>query len=470
VDDDVDMAELLAMRLVSKGYTVTQEHSVKGALQRVGREPMDVMLLDLRLADGDGMQVLQHTRDRAPHVPVIMITAHGTIDAAVEATKAGAYGFVTKPFHDHDLLQRVAHAVESSTLRREVAGLRRMVGADSADAPQLVGISDAMVRVRALVSRLGPTDATVLIMGESGTGKEMVARSLHAHSARASGPFVAVNCAALPPDLLESTLFGHVKGAFTGALSDREGLFGAAHTGTLLLDEVGEASPAVQAKLLRVLQERSYVRVGSTREQRTDARILAATNRDLKAEVAEKRFREDLFFRLHVVPIHMAPLRERPEDIPLLAELFLERAAARHRVPVRGLSPEGMAALCEHPFPGNVRELANAVEAAVLLSGDGPVRPEHLPVSSAQEPGVMSARDAAVAAAVSAAGLKDPSRPLPTLRDARDAFERAYLEAVLHRTGGNVTQAARAAGRNRTDLYDLLRRHNLSATDFKPGA
>ena len=463
VDDDRPLVELLAMRLEANGYDVLQAYGAVAGLARVGRDRVDAVLLDLRLGDGDGLEVLTRIFERAPHMPVIILTAHGSIETAVECMRRGAYGFLTKPFHDHELLQKVAHAVESSILRRQVAGLRRLVG--GGDDGGIVGSSQAIDRVRALIERLGPTDATVLVLGESGTGKELVARSLHAVSPRRDRPFVAVNCAALPPDLLESTLFGHVKGAFTGASADREGLFGAAHRGTLFLDEIGEASPMVQARLLRVLQERSYTRVGSNKEEKADVRVITATNRDLRAEVAERRFREDLFFRLHVVPIHAPPLRARADDVTLLAGVFLDRSAARHGMPAPALSPEALAAMRDHPWPGNVRELANVMEAAVLLAVDGVVRPEHLTLQGPAERDEARARDGA--AIVSAAELRDPSKPLPTLREARDAFERAYLEAVLERAQGNVTHAAKMAGRNRTDFYDLLGRHGVSPTDYK---
>jgi two-component system response regulator GlrR len=477
VDDDEELCELLTIRLESRGYRVSTETRARDALARLGREHVDATLLDLRLFDADGLEVLREVRDRSPDVPVIILTAHGSIDTAVEAMRRGAYGFLTKPFVDHDLLEKLAHAVESFALRREVAGLRRAVGGRSEDR-RLLGVGPAVTRVREAIARLAPTDATVLILGESGTGKELVARSLHALSHRSAGPFVAVNCAALAPDLLESTLFGHTRGSFTGAVADREGLFGAARRGTLFLDEIGEAPPAVQAKLLRVLQERRYSRVGSTAEEDADVRILAATNRDLRVEVAERRFREDLFYRLHVVPLHLPPLRERPEDVPVLAELFLERAAARHGLPAPPLSPRALAALLAHPWPGNARELENVLEAALLMSGGGPIVEAHLRDLQPAAPG-GSAAPAPAARAPAAAALGPPveefvdallnSGEVPTLRDVRDALERAYLGAVLRRVSGSVTLAAKLAGRNRSDFYDLLRRHGLSVASFKKG-
>ena len=463
VDDDLEMCELLKLRIGSSGYRVVTEHSVQGALRAIGREPIDTILLDLRLGAEDGFVVLDSVRKRMPDVPVLILTAHGSIETAVTAMRRGAFGFVTKPFRAHDLLQQLAHAVESVRLRREVAGLRQAVGAAGTDA-HIVGVSPQMEQVRELIARLAPTEATVLILGESGTGKELAARAIHALSSRRKEPFVAVNCAALAADLLESTLFGHTRGAFTGAIADHEGHFGAARRGTLFLDEIGEAPPAVQAKLLRVLQERRYTRVGSTAELEADVRILAATNRDLRQEIAERRFREDLFYRLHVLPIVMPPLRERIGDLPLLGQLFLHRAAARYGTTAPQLTEAALEMMEAHSWPGNVRELENVMAAAVLLSGGGEIRVEHLvSIGSAAATPRAALDDFAGATARLLAQYAAPeSPPLPALREARDALEAAYLDAVLQRAGGSVSQAARLAGRNRTDFYDLLRRHGRS--------
>ncbi|MFO0678956.1 MAG: sigma-54 dependent transcriptional regulator [Polyangiaceae bacterium] len=468
VDDDLELCELLSIRLAAGGYRVSLEHGVAKARARLGRERIDALLLDLRLSDGDGFDVLEAVRQRSPDVPVVILTAHGTIDIAVEAIKRGAFGFITKPFHDHDLLQKLAHAVESHKLKREVASLRRMVGGN--DETTFVGASRAVAEVREWVNRVAPTDVTVLVLGESGTGKELVARSIHASSQRSKAPFVSVNCAALAPELLESTLFGHTKGAFTGATSDREGLVGAAKGGTLFLDEVAETPPLVQAKLLRVLQEKRFNRVGSTTEDVADVRIIAATNRDLRQEVAERRFREDLFYRLHVLPLTVPPLRDRREDILLLAELFVERAAARNNVPAPTLGPSACAALMAHSWPGNVRELLNVMEAAALLAAGGEVNVDQLPGVGAEGRGANVKLDAFERLAER---MFEPyvstAQELPTLRDARDAVERSYLDVVLQKTGGNVASAARLAGRNRTDFYDLLRRHGRSPSAARGG-
>ncbi|SEL66223.1 two-component system, NtrC family, response regulator GlrR [Stigmatella aurantiaca] len=465
VDDDLELCELISLRLEAQGMEVASVPTGQQALERVEAGKVDAMVLDLRLGDVDGLEVLAQARERIPELPVVILTAHGTIETAVEAMRRGAYGFLTKPFQDHELVQKLVHALERTTLQREVDDLRRIVAGVPRE--RLLGRSPAITQVRAHIARVAPSDATVLVLGESGTGKELAARLLHGLSRRAHGPFVAVNCGALPPELLESELFGHVKGAFTGATQSREGLFGAARGGTLFLDEVGEAPPSVQVKLLRVLQERRYTRVGSSTEEEADVRVVAATNRDLREEVELRRFREDLYYRLYVVPITMPPLRERAEDIPLLAQLFLERAAAHNGMRVPRLSPEALQLLRDYTWPGNVRELLNVMEAAVLLAASEELRAEHLrhlvqPSPRATPPGMEEASPGAVSPRAS-----ETEAPLPTLREARDAFERDYLMEALRRSGGNVSAAARMAGRNRTDFYELLRRHGLSASDFK---
>ncbi|QRK08639.1 sigma-54-dependent Fis family transcriptional regulator [Archangium violaceum] len=465
VDDDLELCELISLRLEAQGMRVSIVPTGQQALARVDRGEVDAMVLDLRLGDADGLEILALARERIPELPVVILTAHGTIETAVEAMRRGAYGFLTKPFQDHELVQKLVHALERTTLQREVDDLRRIVAGVPRE--RLIGGSPAITQVRAHIARVAPSDATVLVLGESGTGKELAARLLHGLSRRAHGPFVAVNCGALPPELLESELFGHVKGAFTGATQSREGLFGAARGGTLFLDEVGEAPPSVQVKLLRVLQERRYTRVGSSTEEEADVRVVAATNRDLREEVEVRRFREDLYYRLCVVPITMPSLRERPEDIPLLAQLFLERAAAHNGMRVPRLSADALQILRDYSWPGNVRELLNVMEAAVLLAASEELRAEHLihlvqPSPRSEHP---SAEESAPGA--STPRLLGTEAPLPTLREARDAFERDYLIEALRRCGGNVSAAARMAGRNRTDFYELLRRHGLSAADFK---
>jgi two-component system response regulator GlrR len=473
VDDDEELCELLCLRLTHHGFRVSAERTCRGAIEVLEREVVDAILLDLQLDGESGLDLLADVQARAADLPVIVLTAHGSIEAAVESIKCGAYGFLTKPFDDHELVQKLMHAVERSQLTREVAGLRRLIGQPSGS-ERLIGTSASIAAIRNLIARIAPTDATALILGESGTGKEVSARSMHALSPRAGAAFVAVNCGALPAELLESELFGYKRGAFTGAMRDKEGLFAAADGGTLFLDEIGDAPPSVQVKLLRVLQERCYLPVGSTESRTTDARVIAATNRDLQAEVRAGRFREDLFYRLHVVPIRMPALRERLEDVPLLAELFLTRAAAQHRLSSPHLSSEALHLLMQHDWPGNVRELANVVEGAALLSTDGIIHPRQIAfvlaprlAESAQSTSPQAAPCPPRPGAPDLSPMFDAQGALPSMRVAREAFDRIYLAEVLRRVGGNVSAAAKLAGRNRTDLHDLLRRYDLSASTFR---
>jgi len=467
IDDEPDLCELLAMRLEHHGYQVSTALTLADGLRCVEREAVDAIVADLRLEEGSGLDVITEVQHRSLDIPVVILTAHGTIETAVEAMTRGAYGFLTKPFHDHELLQKLAHAVERVRLRRELAGLRTLIGGSNDD--RLIGTSARLAEVRDLIGRVARTDATVLLTGASGTGKELAARTLHRMSSRASKPFVAINCGALPGELLESELFGHLRGSFTGAVKDKEGVFAAAGKGTLFLDEIGEAPLPVQVRLLRVLQEKRFAPVGSNAEADAECRIVAATNRDLRAEVAAGRFREDLFYRLHVVPIAMPSLADRPEDIGLLAKVFLSRAAGRHGRNTPVLHPAALKALVAHPWPGNVRELANVCEAAVLLAAGEVLQLDDvlavLPVTSPSP----SSSSSTLASDDEASGpfVSSSLEVLPTLKEVRDASERSYLDRVLRHTNGNVSAAARIAGRNRTDLHELLKRHALQPQVYR---
>ena len=460
IDDEQDLCVLLSLRLQHHGFRVSSARGSQEALQILERETVDAAILDVRLEDENGLDVLVEMQKRALDLPIVVLTAHGTIEVAVEAMKRGAYGFLTKPFDTPELLQKLHHAVERGRLRREVDGLRRLIQAPT-DETRLLGASAAIGTVREIVARVAPSDATVLISGESGTGKEVAARCIHALSGRSEAPFVAINCGALTPTLLESELFGHKRGSFTGAVSDKDGLFAVASGGTLFLDEIGDAPPSVQVKLLRVLQERCYLPVGSTEPLEVDVRILAATNRDLQADVEAGRFREDLFYRIHVVPLVMPPLRERRDDIPLLAELFLNRACAKHGLSTPQLSSAALQLLMGHTWPGNVRELANVVEGGALLASDGVLDPEHLPIVLPPSSGGSLGTTASVLDVVRT------GESLPPMREAREAFDRTYLEEVLQRSRGNVREAARLAGRNRTDFYELMRRYGIAPAAFR---
>lgn len=477
IDDDQHLCELLSLRLGAQGYRVSLIHTAGESLALVRRDRPDAVVLDLRLGHDDGLDVLVALLDYAPELQVLVLTAHGSIEMAVEAMRRGAIGFMTKPFRDRELLDHLAQAIERSALQRSMADTSSNAPRNDGDpAARLIGRSAAMAEVRGLVERVGPTDATVLISGESGTGKELVARALHQLSSRAKGPFVPLNCGALPPELLTSELFGHTKGAFTGATHDREGVFGAARGGTLFLDEIGEAPLDVQVRLLRVLQEQRYTPVGSSTEKPSDVRVVAATNRDLFAEVQAKRFREDLYFRLRVVPLHLPPLRQRADDIPLLAELFLGRAAARHGRPAPRLTEAAVAALAAHPLPGNVRQLIHVLEAALLLA-PGAVIDDALVGRLLTPDGSAPVETIAPRASVDAADNTAPASlaslfdggELPPFSQVRKEVERLYLIEVLRRARGNVTAAAKMAGRHRGDFYELLRRHNLTGNAFRSG-
>lgn len=459
VDDEEDLCELLALRLKHEGFVVTTCARAQDALEVLQHRAIDAVLLDLRLEDDNGLDLLSQVLNRNADMPVIMLTAHGTTETAVEAMKRGAYGFLTKPFDDHELVQELRHAVDHSHLRREVAGLRRMVGGNGSQ--RLLGTSPRISAAREVIARAAGTEATVLIFGESGTGKELAARTIHDLSSRHDKPFIAINCGALPSELLESELFGHVRGAFTGANREKEGLFAVANEGTLFLDEVGDAPPDVQLKLLRVLQERQFIPVGSTEPRTTDVRIVAATNRDLAQSVYDGKFREDLYYRLHVVPVTMPALRTRVEDIPILAQVFLSRAALQYRLVAPEITEQAVKFLIQHPWPGNVRELANVVEAAAVMSRDGTITVDQL---QAVLPRLPRARAEPLHEFVLG---QDKSEPLPPLSEAKQNFEREYLVVLMKQCNGNVSAAARVAGRNRSDLHELLRRHGLQAADYR---
>src|SRR5512134_1735310 len=390
VDDQKNMRATTAILLRQAGHEVAEAEDGAAAIQRLGSESFDVVLTDLRMGSVDGLEVLRGALESAPATQVIVMTAFGTIESAVEAMRRGAYDYLAKPFKGEELLLRVEKALEKRRLLGEMSFLagefRERYGLE-----QIVGRSQALREVLERVLRVAPTDATVLLAGESGTGKELVARALHAASRRAPHPFVPVNCAAITETLLESELFGHAKGAFTGAVRARRGLFEEASGGTLLIDEIGETSPGSQAKLLRAIQEGEIRRVGESLPVKVNVRVIAATNQNLVAAVAAKRFREDLFYRLNVVPLRIPPLRERREDVPLLAQHFLERYAKRSGTR-KTLSPEALEKLVAHDWPGNVRELENMIEQAAALSTG--VELQAADVSFDQSPAAPAAREA----------------------------------------------------------------------------
>jgi two-component system response regulator GlrR len=440
VDDDPDILKLVSMRLRASGYEVRAVDSGHAALAALAASRPQLVITDLKMDGMDGMALFEAIRNTAPTLPVIILTAHGTIPDAVAATKRGVFGFLPKPFDHQALLEQVAQALKLS-------GGIPFAGTGSADNDWRDGIVTASAAMEDLLSRarlVAQSDASVFIYGASGTGKELLARAIHRASARAAGPFVAVNCAAIPEALMESELFGHKKGAFTGAVYDHKGLLQSADAGTLFLDEIGDMPLPLQAKLLRVLQERQVRPVGAIHSVDLDMRVISATHHSLEQRIADRQFREDLYYRLNVVALSVPALAQRPEDIVPLALYFLKQVAARYRKDIAGFAPEALEQLVAAPWPGNVRQLQNVVEQTVALATNGII-----PASLVQS------------------ALNDRSSALTSLDEARRAFERDYLVRILKITQGNVAQAAKLAQRNRTEFYKLLERHGLESALFK---
>ena len=427
------MLKLLGLRLTSEGYSVVTAESGAEGLRVLNREKVDLVISDLRMDEMDGMQLFAEIQKVQPGMPVIILTAHGSIPDAVAATQQGVFSFLTKPVDKDALYQAIDDALEQSA-----------PATDERWREAIVTRSPLMLRLLEQARLVAQSDVSVLINGQSGTGKEIFAQAIHNASPRNSKPFIAINCGALPEQLLESELFGHARGAFTGAVSNREGLFQAAEGGTLFLDEIGDMPAPLQVKLLRVLQERKVRPLGSNRDIDIDVRIISATHRDLPKAMTRGEFREDLYYRLNVVCLKIPALAERTEDIPLLANHLLRQAAERHKPFVRAFSTDAMKRLMTASWPGNVRQLVNVIEQCVALTSS--------PVIS----------DALVEQA-----LEGENTALPTFVEARNQFELNYLRKLLQITKGNVTHAARMAGRNRTEFYKLLSRHELDANDFK---
>ncbi|HXH07901.1 MAG TPA: sigma-54 dependent transcriptional regulator [Vicinamibacterales bacterium] len=449
VDDERSMRELLAIVLRRDGYEVRLAENGRAALEVIEREPIELVISDIRMPDLSGVDVLAAAQRANPEVIGIMITAYASTETAVEALRLGAYDYVTKPFNVEELRLKIRKALERRRLQQENALLRRALQTTH-QFSNIIGRSPAMQAVFQLIQTIAPTTSTVLITGESGTGKELVARAIHFNSPRRDHPFVAVNCGALPETLLESELFGHVRGAFTGAETNKKGLLEVAEKGTVFLDEIGEMSPMMQVKLLRFLQDRRFRRVGGTEEIEADIRVIAATNRDLARLVAEGRFRDDLFYRINVIPVRLPPLRERVEDIPLLAEHFLQKYAAQMGRPVAGLSPAAMRCLRGYRWPGNIRELENAIERAVALETSTTIQPSSLP-----EP-----VQAGVTPAAERPPLELPEEGFDLERHV-EAIEREYIAEALRRAGGVKTRAADLLGMSFRSFRYYMKKYNL---------
>ncbi|OGW66049.1 MAG: Fis family transcriptional regulator [Nitrospirae bacterium RIFCSPLOWO2_02_FULL_62_14] len=438
VDDDQDMRALLCDELQERGYRIAAASDGREALKKLGEEDCAVVLTDLRMRGMQGLELLNEVKRDYPGTNVIIMTAFGSVESAIDAMKHGAYDYVTKPIKNEEMALVMEKAVRDARLRREVQQLRRAVR-EEFSFHHILGKSKPMREVFDLIRRVADSQTNVLITGESGTGKELAAKAIHFNSDRRGGPFVPVNCAAIPEALLESELFGHMKGAFTDAKGDKRGLFEEANGGTLFLDEISELPVMLQAKLLRAIQEKEIRRVGSTRAVAVDVRIIAATNLSLTDEVKAKRFREDLYYRLNVIEIRMPPLRERREDIPLLVDAFLKKCAEASRKAVKGIGESALALLMDYPWPGNVRELENVIERAVTLTHGEKVVPEDLPPAIHGSRGDRKVIDEAA------------DRTLPL-----DEVEKEYILRILDKTGGNKYQAAQILGIDRKTLYRKL--------------
>jgi two-component system response regulator GlrR len=442
VDDDPDLLKLLSMRLAAAGHNVTSVESAEAALTQLAVARPQLVVSDVRLPGRDGLALFDEIRARHPALPVILLTAHGTIPDAVEATARGVFSYLTKPFDGKALLDKVNQALELPAPAS--ASDTPEPNADDDWRAAIVSRSNSMADLLAETRMVAKSDASVLISGESGSGKELLAQAIHRASPRAGKPFVAVNCSAIPEALLESELFGHVKGSFTGAVNNHRGLFVTADGGTLFLDEIGDMPPALQVKLLRVLQERSVRPVGASQSVPVDVRILSATHRNLEAAMAQGQFREDLYYRLNVVSLRLPSLAERREDIPLLANHFLTRLNEKYGKRLNGFAPDAMKALSTASWPGNVRQLHNVVEQVCALT-----------------------TTPLIAAALVQRALRVPSVEVLSYAAARERFERDYLVGLLKLTDGNAADAARLAERNRTEFYRLLQKHGLTPGQFR---
>jgi two-component system response regulator GlrR len=443
VDDDPSILKVIRMRLEAQGYQVTTAKEAKKAVALAAENMFDAALLDLKLKGENGIHLMQDLHQIHPEMPVIILTAYGTIKSAVAAIKKGAYSYLTKPFDHEELLLQTRNGLERNRLTKEVKNLKKIVK-ERYGFENIITKSEKMETVLDQVAHVAQSDANVFVEGESGTGKELIARTLHLASSRKDGPFVAINCAAIPETLLESELFGYQKGAFTDAARNKKGLFLQAHQGTFFLDEISEMALSMQVKFLRVLQEKEFYPIGAQKTIKVNTRFIASSNRNLEAEVKKGTFREDLFYRIHVIVIQLPPLRQRKDDIPLLANYFLNKYTREAQKDIAGYTPSAIQKLMLHDWPGNVRELENTVECAVALASQNII----------SEDAILPDRNA------TAGGLQ-------SLKDAKENFEKNYLIQLIELTRGNVSQAAKLAGKYRADLYQLLKKYEIKASDYR---
>jgi two-component system, NtrC family, response regulator HydG len=455
VDDELNMRRILAANLTADRHTITEASGVVEATAHLTANRFDAVITDQKMPDGEGLDVLARAKEVDPAVAVVLLTAFATVELAVESMRQGAFDFITKPFQPDVVRATARRACEHTQLLRE-NGLLRLTVDRLEGSGEIFGVSPAILAVRQMIARVAPTNATVLITGETGTGKELVARAIHKNSPRAAKPFVAVNCAAFTETLLESELFGHEKGAFTGADRMRQGLFEAAHEGTLFLDEAGEMSSSTQAKLLRVLAEGKILRVGSTRPRDVDVRVVVATHRNLEERVKQGTFRQDLYYRLAVVPIHLAPLRERAADIPGLCELFCRQVSRELKVPMRSIRPEAIERLQRYDFPGNIRELRNLIERALILSSGPELVPADFPLAT------PIGQPASSSLSMEWVNAQPESI---SLRSLLEEVEKSLITRALQSSGGVQAEAARRLQLSRSDLSYKLSKFGLKVTD-----
>ena len=443
VDDDSNLLEIIRLRLESAKYKVTTALTGELAIEAVKKEVFDLAVIDLQLSNMNGISLMKDIHLIHPNIPVVILTAYGTIESSVEAMQKGAYTYLTKPFDPRELLFQIENALEKQRLTSEIRRLKGLLE-EKYEFTNIIAKSEKMQSLLGHVTYIAKTDSTVYIYGESGTGKELIARAIHLGGNRKDKPFIAVNCAAIPESLLENELFGHEKGAFTGAVQSAKGLFAEAHGGTIFLDEIGDLLLSLQTKILRVLQEKQFYPVGASKPVQVDVRIITATNKDLKKEVKEGRFREDLYYRIHVIPVHMPPLREKREDIPPLVEYLVNKFGKKMKKKVKGLTPQAMQRLMSYNWPGNVRELENTIEYAIAMTKKDTITEDLILHSGSQS-----------------------DEPLKSLKEAKATFEKSYLINLLEMTRGNISSASELAGKYRADFYNLMKKYNLKSKDYK---
>lgn len=445
VDDDLNILKVLKMRLESEGYYVETASDITHAKDMAIKNEYELAILDMKFTgtNGNGIELMKSIHEVDRDLPIIILTAHGTIETAVEAMKEGAYIYLTKPFDHRELLLQIKKGIEKSNLSREVKRLRSIIDKDQS-IQNIIGRSEVMKQVFDLTTLAAQSNSNVFISGESGTGKGMIARALHQLSDRKDKAFISLNCAAIPETLLESELFGFEKGAFTGAVTNKKGLFLQADGGIIFLDEISEIPPPMQGKLLKAIEEKEFYPLGGHRPVKVDIRIISASNKDIEEEIKKGNFRNDLFYRIHVIPIRMPPLRERKEDIPLLVEFFLQKNATKMNKHIKCLTPQALKKIMLYSWPGNVRELENVIECAAVMARDDVINEDMLVISN-----------------------QNDETTFRSFKESKQDFENSYLQELMKISKGNISQAAKIAGKYRADLYALLEKYNLNPLDFR---